>query len=346
MKLMDLFEFMPKSKFSASYGSDKGNYPFFTSSNTIDKYCDDFIYDGEFLIIGDGGTGNCKHYNGKFSVSDHNYVLKPKSQTNALAVEYFLKKDNYQILNDGFKGIGIKNVSKSYIQNIDYKYNQNFSQNEIVKNIILIEKNIEREMQSINSLDCLIKSRFNEVFSRFPKIKLSNIANITMGQSPESKFYNDKGIGMPFFQGKADYGDKYTVVKHYSKKGNKVAKKGSILMSVRAPVGPVNIANCDCYIGRGLCSIEAKKEFSNNEFIYNALNNMQDEIVNNGKDGSTFKSINKEQVYELLLPKAPFKLQDNFSKFVEQVDKLKFNCQQLIKLYQELLDKKMDEYFS
>ena len=89
MKLMHLFEFMPKSKFSASYGSDKGNYPFFTSSNTIDKYCDDFIYDGEFLIIGDGGTGNCKHYNGKFSVSDHNYVLKPKSQTNALAVKYF-----------------------------------------------------------------------------------------------------------------------------------------------------------------------------------------------------------------------------------------------------------------
>lgn len=161
MKLMDLFEFMPKSKLSASYGSDKGNYPFFTSSNTIDKYCDDFIYDGEFLIIGDGGTGNCKHYNGKFSVSDHNYVLKPKSQTNALAVKYFLEKDNYQILNDGFKGIGIKNVSKSYIQNIDYKYNQHFSQNEIVKNLVLIEKNIEREKQSINSLDCLIKSRFN-----------------------------------------------------------------------------------------------------------------------------------------------------------------------------------------
>lgn len=161
MKLMDLFEFMPKSKFSASYGSDKGNYPFFTSSNTIDKYCDDFIYDGEFLIIGDGGTGNCKHYNGKFSVSDHNYVLKPKSQTNALSVKYFLEKDNYQILNDGFKGIGIKNVSKSYIQNIDYKYNQHFSQNEIVKKLVLIEKNIEREKQSINSLDCLIKSRFN-----------------------------------------------------------------------------------------------------------------------------------------------------------------------------------------
>ena len=162
MKLMDLFEFMPKSKFSASYGSDKGNYPFFTSSNTIDKYCDDFIYDGEFLIIGDGGTGNCKHYNGKFSVSDHNYVLKPKSQTNALAVKYFLEKDNYQILNDGFKGIGIKNVSKSYIQNIDYKYNQHFSQDEIVKNLVLIEKNIEREKQSINFLDCLIKSRFIE----------------------------------------------------------------------------------------------------------------------------------------------------------------------------------------
>ena len=190
-----------------------------------------------------------------------------------------------------------------------------------------------------------IKSRFNELFLSCTKINLSDIANITMGQSPESRFYNDNGEGMPFFQGKADYGDKYTTVNHWTTSWTKTAVKGSVLMSVRAPVGPVNIANTDCCIGRGLCAINSKSGKSNNEFLYNALNNMEDEIVTNGKDGSTFKSINKEQVFGLLVPNASIELQNMFSAFVKLIDKLKFNCQQRIKLYQELLDKKMDEYF-
>ena len=183
------------------------------------------------------------------------------------------------------------------------------------------------------------------MFGNKSKVRLCEIAEITMGQSPDSKFYNNDGIGLPFFQGKADFGDKYTMVRHWCKFGNKVAERNSILMSVRAPVGPVNLASDKCYIGRGLCSINAKTNFSNNEFLFNALNFMQNEIVSNGKDGSTFKSINKDQVYELLVPKAPISLQNSFSSFVEKVDKLKFKAQERIKLYQELLNKKMDEYF-
>ena len=163
------------------------------------------------------------------------------------------------------------------------------------------------------------------MFSAFPKVELSQISQIIMGQSPESTAYNDDGIGLPFFQGKADYGEKYTVVKHYTKKWNKEAKRGYVLMSVRAPVGPVNIASTDCAIGRGLCAMNAKPNKANNEFLYNALNSMQQEIVLSGKDGSTFAAINKDQVYKLLLPQAPIELQNDFSEFVHRVDKLKFS---------------------
>ena len=163
------------------------------------------------------------------------------------------------------------------------------------------------------------------MFSAFPKVELSQISQIIMGQSPESTAYNDDGIGLPFFQGKADYGEKYTVVKHYTKKWNKEAKRGYVLMSVRAPVGPVNIASTDCAIGRGLCAMNAKPNKANNEFLYNALNSMQQEIVLSGKDGSTFAAINKDQVYKLLLPQAPIELQNDFSEFVHHVDKLKFS---------------------
>ena len=111
MLLKDLFVFLPKSKRSASYGKPEGKFPFFTSSNTVDKYVDEPDYQGSYLIIGDGGTGNCKYYDGEFSTSDHNYVMLPRKGTNPKCVRYFLAKDNFQVLNDGFKGIGIKNIS-------------------------------------------------------------------------------------------------------------------------------------------------------------------------------------------------------------------------------------------
>ena len=177
------------------------------------------------------------------------------------------------------------------------------------------------------------------MFSAYPKIELHEIAEIIMGQSPESSAYNDDGIGMPFFQGKADYGEKYTIANHYTKKWNKEAKKGYVLMSVRAPVGPVNIASTNCAIGRGLCAINAKLKLANNEFLYNALNSMQEDIVLSGKDGSTFAAINKDQVYKLLLPAAPVDLQNEFSDFVHHIDKFQFiylikkRCELVLLLY-------------
>ena len=71
--------------------------------------------------------------------------------------------------------------------------------------------------------------------------------------------------------------------------------------------------------------MNAKPNKANNEFLYNALNSMQQEIVLSGKDGSTFAAINKDQVYKLLLPQAPIELQNDFSEFVHRVDKLKFS---------------------
>lgn len=161
MLIGQLFDILPKSKHSASYGKEDGKYPFFTSSNTVDSFVDKADYDGEYIIIGDGGTGNSKYINGKFSVSDHNYVLRPKRSTNAKAVDYFLKKDNYEVLNAGFKGIGIKNVSKSYIESIDYKFCNRFSEDFIVESLDSINKEILLTKDELTQLDSLIKSRFN-----------------------------------------------------------------------------------------------------------------------------------------------------------------------------------------
>ena len=161
------------------------------------------------------------------------------------------------------------------------------------------------------------------MFGNYPKVDLSLMADITMGQSPDSKSYNDEGNGMPFFQGKADYGDKTAKVAHWTTEPKKIVETGTVLMSVRAPVGPVNITPVKCCLGRGLCGINAKLNKTNNEFLYNSLNIMQDEISSKGV-GSTFAAITKNDVYKIQIPDAPIDIMSEFSLFTQQVDKSKF----------------------
>lgn len=160
MKLKELFTFLPKSDKPASYGKESGMYPFFTSSNVINKYVDESDYSGEFLIIGDGGTGNCKYYNGAFSASDHNYVLKPINHKNTRLIRYFLMKDDYKVLNEGFKGVGIKNISKSYIGEIEYSKNSKYSDEFVVDSLDHINGEIDKLNKELFLFDELIKSRF------------------------------------------------------------------------------------------------------------------------------------------------------------------------------------------
>ena len=85
---------------------------------------------------------------------------------------------------------------------------------------------------------------------------LGEICDINMGQSPPSSTYNTNKDGLPFFQGKAEFSDLYPVPNKWCSQPKKEAEKGSILISVRAPVGDVNIANRHCCIGRGLAAIK------------------------------------------------------------------------------------------
>ena len=87
---------------------------------------------------------------------------------------------------------------------------------------------------------------------------LSDIANITMGQSPDGQSYNDDGDGIIFYQGSTDFGERFPKIRQYTTAPTRFAKKGDLLMSVRAPVGDLNIANNDCCIGRGLSALNSK----------------------------------------------------------------------------------------
>ena len=103
------------------------------------------------------------------------------------------------------------------------------------------------------------------------RAKLGEVANVNMGQSPSSKYYNLRGDGLPFYQGVTDFGEKYLKKSTYCTNPTKIADSSQILFSVRAPVGEVNIATEKCCIGRGVAALSIKN--GNNDFLYFLLKN-------------------------------------------------------------------------
>ncbi|WP_164845511.1 restriction endonuclease subunit S [Anaerosphaera multitolerans] len=176
----------------------------------------------------------------------------------------------------------------------------------------------------IQKTDELVKSQFIEMFKDTEKVKLSSIAEIVMGQSPPSDSYNEDRIGLPFYQGSADFTDKYVTTRMYCTSPTRIAEAGDVLMSVRAPVGTVNLTDKECCIGRGLAAIRSKGTSEYNEFLLYAFRTMEDEIVAMGQ-GSTVLSINKDKLHGLLMPDAKKKQQEAFISFVQQSDKSKYD---------------------
>ena len=163
------------------------------------------------------------------------------------------------------------------------------------------------------------------------KIKLSQVANIIAGQSPESKYYTTDSTQIPFLQGNRTFGDIYPYIDTYTTKVTKMAPSGSILMSVRAPVGDLNIATDDVCIGRGLVAINAKD--GNNQALYYVLKHNIPAIVKKG-NGTTYDSITIDILndVEIAIPENVEKyscilaqIDEQIQRNKDMVHKLRFN---------------------
>lgn len=145
---------------------------------------------------------------------------------------------------------------------------------------------------------------------------LGGIANIIMGQSPKSSFYNTQGDGLPLIQGNADITNRKTITRTFSSSIPKKGKTGDVIMSVRAPVGEIARAMFDCCLGRGVCGISYE-----NDFLYHYLIYYEKSWVKLSK-GSTFDSINSKEVNELQIPLPPLPEQTAIATALSDVDNL------------------------
>lgn len=126
---------------------------------------------------------------------------------------------------------------------------------------------------------------------------LSDVANITMGQSPDGSSYNEDGEGIIFYQGSTDFGLRFPDIRQYTTSPSRYANKGDILMSVRAPVGALNIANNDCCIGRGLSALSSK--IGSMTHLYYLMNDFRLKFEGMNSAGTTFGSITKNDLFAL-----------------------------------------------
>lgn len=172
---------------------------------------------------------------------------------------------------------------------------------------------------------------------------LEHVAYIEMGQSPDSRLYNINGVGLPFFQGKAEFGVRYPEIRKWCSEPTKIAEAGDVLLSIRAPVGPINIAIVRCCIGRGLAAIRA--EFGVNPlYLFYFFRHIESWLSEQGT-GSTFAAISGQFVKQLECVIAPTneqcriveKLEELFSDLNAGVAELKAAQKKLAQYRQSLL---------
>ena len=323
IKIKDILEFKKKSKIKASEGLKIGKYNFYTSSREQNKFLDYYEYSNEALIIGTGGNANIHHSYGKFSVSTDCFVLENKANKFFL-LEYIYKYllKNIHIIENGFRGAGLKHISKEYLENIEIPIISLEKQKKLIKNLKNIDTFIDKNKQIKNELNFLNKSLFITFNKNGIEKRLDDIADISMGQSPLSQSYNLGKKGLPFYQGKTEFGDIY--IKEpiiYCNSPIKIVEKNDILMSVRAPVGDVNIATQKSCIGRGLASIRAKKV--DYLYLFYLLKEQKIKIEKMGV-GSTFKAINKNNISSLQIPIIEMSKQNRIKKYLLLIEKLSF----------------------
>ncbi|TCS78901.1 type I restriction enzyme S subunit [Muricomes intestini] len=193
------------------------------------------------------------------------------------------------------------------IASIVESINGKIEQNEIINN------NLEQQAQAIYQQMFIDNAR-----SDWAEGTLSDIADITMGQSPSGSSYNEDGTGTIFFQGRAEFGFRFPSVRLYTTEPKRMARSNDTLMSVRAPVGDLNVAHMDCCIGRGLAAIHSKSHHQS--FVLYTMFSLKKQLdVFNG-EGTVFGSINRNSLNDMPILIPSDDILDEFERIVAPMD--------------------------
>lgn len=256
-------------------------------------------------------------------------ILRPKQEKYAAYISAWLSGDFYlNYIRRVAKGTSINNIGRAHLKGFMIPMPPDDIINEISNIYIKLSRKIALNRKANEVLEKMAKQLYDYWFVQFDfpdengkpykssggKMvynetvkreipdgwevgKLIDIANITMGQSPDGSSYNEDGEGVIFYQGSTDFGTRFPEIRQYTTAPTRYASKGDILMSVRAPVGAMNFANNDCCIGRGLCAMNSK--IGSITHLYNTVCVFKERFEQASQVGTTFGSITKDELHSL-----------------------------------------------
>ena len=301
-KLGEICDFSPKSKRHASFGKDTGKYKFFTLRQTI-KYCDEFDYEEEHVIIGDIGGANI-NIGEKFSCSDHNYILKSNNLFIKNRYIYYYLYHNLHIIENG---ITMKNISRIFIENIEIPIPPLETQKKIVSTLDIFYDTIENNNKSIKNYEEIKKSLIWSNTYNVENKKLDDVVNnIKTGKNkPED---GKKGTKYPYYGtgGITGYTDEYLVDGCY------------ILTARNGQIGRTFFVEEESYPSDHMFIIKETQE--NIKYIYYIIKyftNLEQYAV-----GTIIKGISKESLVNIKIPIPSIEVQESIVKDCEYYDNL------------------------
>lgn len=300
-----------------------GKYPV-VGSNGIIGYHNEYTTESPSITIGrSGNVGNPFIVYGRTWSHNTTLYVKDFKGNDPVFVFYFLK--TLDLVNYA-GGSAVPTLNRNHIHTLPIKVPESA---EIQKKIgyylrLLDEKiainreineNLERQAMALYA-EMFLNSSNNDVTSG----TLSDIAVITMGQSPSGSSYNEDGIGEVFYQGRAEFGFRFPKRRLFTTEPKRMAETGDVLLSVRAPVGDLNVAYERCCIGRGLGAIHSKTGHSS--FVLYTMFALRSQLdVFNG-EGTVFGSINRDALNAIPIDVPLMTKIDRFEAVAHPIDEL------------------------
>ncbi len=347
MILKELINKFDKSSIKAGEGLEKGQFPLYTCSPLVNKFLDDYICDGEAIVISTGGNFAVHYVNGKFNYSTDCYVFNTDKLDTKYLYYYLISKTDD--INKLFRGAGLKHLNKNefLLMNVDNIDIQN--QKRIVEHLDKISNLIELRKKQVNKCDNLIKSQFVEMFKyEFNIKKIKELSSyLSRGKSPnyvensEIKVINQACIYWNEFRFE---NVKYQDETKISRSLDKLIKYNDVLITSTGTgtLGRCNVFRIsnDKYMADGHVSIlrfitdQINPLYFKYYFIQDKI---QEKLYSDCVNGSTNQielSKDKFQNFDIIVP--PIELQNKFAKIVEQIDKQKFVSEKMLEIIGKL----------
>lgn len=325
-KLSDLCEILDSKRkpLSALQRAKKqGIYPYYGAQGIID-HLDEYLLDGEYLLVAEDGanleTRNqpiANIANGKIWVNNHAHVLGNNGKCPLNLLGFILNNMN---ISPYVTGCAQPKLNQENLRNIEIELPSHIDR--IASILSSLDRKIELNNKINDDLEEMAQAIFKNWFVDFEPFKdgkfvdselgmipegwkvggLDEIADITMGQSPAGNSLNEKGEGMIFYQGSSDFGFRFPSIRVFTTEPKRLAVVNSVLFSVRAPVGDINVTKEECCIGRGVASIKSK--YGHDSYLFYTMKSLHKLFDSFDGEGTVFGSINKKTLsaIQILLP--------------------------------------------